>query len=94
MNAIIELIRELLIRLKLKSPALFVKLQWVSGLLVTIITSLLIINSTFGWGWGLILIFKIPLTIILGSIITFLSGIFITAKTTVDDKKELNGKLF
>ena len=93
MNAIIELVRELLVRVQLKSPKLYVKLQWISSILGTVIGALLVLNTSFDWGWGLILILHIPLTTILSGVVTFLTGIFLLAITPVEDKKALTEKL-
>lgn len=93
MNAIIELVRELLVRVQLKSPKLYIRLQWISSILGTVIGALLALNTAFDWGWGLILILNIPLTMILSGVVTFLTGIFLLAITPVENKKELDEKL-
>lgn len=93
MNELIKFFKEIIIRISHESPALFKKLQWISGLLTAVIPALLGLNEMFDWGWGLILIANIPLTYILSGVCTFLIGIFATAMTTVEDKEKLNAKL-
>lgn len=93
MSTLITLVRELIFRWKAESPKLFVRIQWISGILTALITTTLILNTSFEWGLGLILIANMPLTSILGAIGTFLGGIFTTAKVTVEDKVELTKKL-
>jgi len=93
MIPIINLVRELLIRIKLKSPKLFIQIQWWSGAIGTIITATLLLNSTFDWEFELIGILNIPFTTILSGIVTFLGGLFVTANLTVQDTKRLETKL-
>ena len=93
MKQLIDLVRELLARLKTESPDVYKKLQWISGTLATLIGVALGLNSAFEWGWGEIVFFNIPLTYILGSVATFIGGIFATAITPVKDKEHLDAKL-
>lgn len=93
MNQLIAFFREIIIRISHESPALFKKLQWISGLLTALIPALLGMNEMFDWGWGLITIVNVPLTYILSGLTTFLIGIFATSLTTVEDKEKLNAKL-
>lgn len=93
MQTIIDLVRELLIRIKLKSPKLFIKLQVSSVITCAILGGLLTLNSSLGWGWEMIMFLKMSLTTVLGGVITFLVGIFTIASITVENKKDLTDKL-
>lgn len=80
MQQLIEFIFEFIERLFSKNPAFFKKLMWFCGGLSTCIILALTLNSNFAWGWGLILIFKIPLTYLLANISTLLAGMALMAK--------------
>lgn len=94
MDQFIAFFRDLLLRLKAKSPKFFNVLKWISATLATFIGFAILLNEMYDFGWGLIMVFgKIPLTQLLLMISTFLGGIFATASITADDKSQVKEKL-
>jgi len=93
MGNLIAFVRDLLIRLKGKNPKLFATLQWVCGIVATILGILLSGNALFHWGWEAVSVFSITVTELFGYIITFLGGIFAAAQLTVSDNSQQKDKL-
>ena len=94
MDQFIAFFRDLMLRLKAKSPKFFNVLKWISTFLVASIALGLSLNELYDFGWGLIMVFgKIPLTQFLIMIGAFLTGIFATASITADDKSQVKEKL-
>ena len=93
MKQLIKLVKEFLVRLQTESPDVYKNIQWISVTLASLIGGALYLNNTFDWGWSEILFLNIPLTYILGSVATFIGGIFATAITPVKDKEHLDAKL-
>jgi len=95
MNELVKLVRELFKRLAVESPDVYKKVQWWVGTFTTILTIVLAANAGFDWGWGLIIVpvLKISLTIFLGGVITFLTAVFATSFTAVKDTVKLEKKL-
>lgn len=94
MQQLISLFREIILRIfSHESPELFKKIQWFSGIITGLITVLLIGNSMFDWGWGLITIVHISLTQILSGIVLLLGGIFGASTVPVKDTEKLSANL-
>lgn len=89
MNTILDLLKVLVLRWQAESPKLFVRLQWISSIIGALISAVLILNTSFNWRLGLVLIAKIPLTLILTGIVTFLAGVFGASKITVANPDDL-----
>lgn len=85
MNTIINILKEVALRVNAESPELFKKIQWASGVLVMLITFALSANASLGLGWGLVVFFKIPLTTILAGIAGTLTAVFGVSKLPVKD---------
>lgn len=91
MTELIKLVRELLKRLITESPDIYKKLQWITGILTSLIGIALAANAAFVWGWSEIIVplLNISLTVFLGGVVTFLTGIFAVSFTPVKDPKKL-----
>lgn len=97
MNTIIAFLHEMWVRFTLKSPKFAAKVQWVAGILVILIPSLIATASSAGWGWDLIIvnlvIIKVTLVQFLGYTVMVLTGVFISAKMSVENRQELDSKI-
>lgn len=89
MSNIFEIIKMLILRWRIESPKLFVKLQWISGILTSIIATVLTLNETNDWMLDQVEVLSMSLTTILISTLTFLIAVFGTSRITVKDPKEL-----
>lgn len=86
MEKLIKLIVELAIRLSADSPKLFVKLQWIAGIISGVLTLVLILNEIFLLGMGNVILYgTMNLPTFLGLINGMFLGILGVSKLTVAD---------
>lgn len=93
----IAFIHELWVRFTLKSPAFAAKVQWIAGILIVLIPAVVAAAQEAGWGWDLIIVnlilIKVTLVQFLGGVVVFLSGVFVQAKTAIEDRAKLARKI-
>jgi hypothetical protein len=77
MEKLILLFTELVLRVKSESPKLFVRLQWISGIISSILTVILVLNEVFNFGLGTIILYgTMNLPTFLTTINALLLGVF------------------
>ena len=90
MKQLILLVSELFQRLKIESPDTFKKLQWYSGIICALISSVLALNEVLCLGLGNIVIYcSISLPELLIMIVTLLGGVFGASKLPVKEPEKL-----
>lgn len=97
MTTIIAFFHEMFLRLVQSSPKFARRLQWFAGILNTIILAMIATAAASGWGWDALIInlviFKISLSKLLASFVVMLTGVFVGAKTAVEDVRKLSKKV-
>jgi hypothetical protein len=90
MEKLILLFAELVLRYKAESPKLFVKLQWISGIISSILTVVLVSNEVFSFGLGTIILYgTMNLPTMLAAINALLLGVFGVSKLPVKNNADI-----
>lgn len=97
LNQIIAFVHELFVRWSMKSPKFAAKVQWIAGVLIVIIPSIVAAAQSAGWGWDQIMInlyiMIVTLPQFLAGVVVFLAGVFGASATGVENRAELKSRV-